>query len=223
MFKTIAHRLGAGLAPENSLQALRLSLQRGARAFETDIRFTRDGTAVLLHDTDLIRTTGQQALLSELDFNDLQSAFRLSNGESVPSLQQLLAITTRQKVCVYLELKDNHACDRLITAVQAQPNRQNLIFSCFDHHAVKYVKHTLPDLRCMALIEGNPVDAVHMCKACKADQFGVAWQTASPNTIEQLSQAGIPSFTYTINDPAEIAQARAMGFSGVFSDKIVSI
>lgn len=51
----IAHRGARALAPENTLAALRKAAELGAEMVEVDVHLTRDGTAALLHDSDLRR------------------------------------------------------------------------------------------------------------------------------------------------------------------------
>lgn len=53
----IAHRGGASLAPENTLVAARRAWELGADLWEFDVRITRDGVPILMHDATLRRTT----------------------------------------------------------------------------------------------------------------------------------------------------------------------
>ncbi len=53
----LAHRGASALAPENTLEAAKLAWFQGADAWELDVQLTRDGVAVVLHDSGLIRTT----------------------------------------------------------------------------------------------------------------------------------------------------------------------
>ena len=53
----IAHRGGAALAPENTLAAARRAWESGADLWEFDVRLTKDGTPILMHDATLRRTT----------------------------------------------------------------------------------------------------------------------------------------------------------------------
>ena len=53
----IAHRGASAFAPENTLEAARLGLARGADGWELDVRLTRDGVPVVIHDASLRRTT----------------------------------------------------------------------------------------------------------------------------------------------------------------------
>ena len=52
-----AHRGARSLAPENTLAAARLALAAGARMWEIDVRMSRDGEIVLIHDPNLERTS----------------------------------------------------------------------------------------------------------------------------------------------------------------------
>ncbi|MFZ0942279.1 MAG: glycerophosphodiester phosphodiesterase family protein [Syntrophobacteraceae bacterium] len=83
-----AHRGARSLAPENTLAAARVALAAGARMWEIDVRMSRDGELVLLHDPDLKRTSDAQSkfpgrspwlvddfTLSELKFLDFGSWF----------------------------------------------------------------------------------------------------------------------------------------------------
>src|SRR3954462_2834337 len=55
--KLFAHRGGGSLAPENTLAAVKLGQSLGYRAHEFDVKLTKDGVAMLLHDDTLERTT----------------------------------------------------------------------------------------------------------------------------------------------------------------------
>ena len=57
----VAHRGARSLAPENTLAAARLGLAAGAGMWETDVRLSKDGEPVLVHDPDLARTSDAPA------------------------------------------------------------------------------------------------------------------------------------------------------------------
>ena len=52
-----AHRGFSARAPENTLPALQAALEAGAHVAEIDVRLTRDGKLVLMHDSEVDRTT----------------------------------------------------------------------------------------------------------------------------------------------------------------------
>src|SRR3972149_12270636 len=55
----VAHRGASHTAPENTLASVTLAWQRDADAAEIDVRLTRDGRIVALHDETTERTAGR--------------------------------------------------------------------------------------------------------------------------------------------------------------------
>ena len=110
----IAHRGLARDYPENTLLAFRAAQQAGADAVEMDIQFAACGTAVVIHDPNLERTTGQQALVQEMTAVELcrQSAHepaRLGeqyHGETIPTLAgAAAALAGDTALTVFIEIK----------------------------------------------------------------------------------------------------------------------
>ncbi|MCW2606145.1 MAG: glycerophosphodiester phosphodiesterase [Frankiales bacterium] len=74
--QVVAHRGSSGAVAEHTLAAYELAVQEGADALECDVRLTRDGVLVCVHDRKVDRTsdgrgvvsTLELAQLSELDF-----------------------------------------------------------------------------------------------------------------------------------------------------------
>ncbi|KAF4407055.1 MULTISPECIES: glycerophosphodiester phosphodiesterase [Streptomyces] len=83
----VAHRGHPYRARENTLPSLRSALAAGADAVEFDVRVTRDGVPVLLHDATLERLWGHDRRLPDLGAADLR---RLTGG-GVPTLREALA------------------------------------------------------------------------------------------------------------------------------------
>jgi glycerophosphoryl diester phosphodiesterase len=85
----IAHRGASGQAPENTLAAFELAVKQGADAFELDVRVTKDGAAVVLHDATLDRTTDfsgpvRSRTLAELRGADAGYRFTGDDGRTTP-------------------------------------------------------------------------------------------------------------------------------------------
>ena len=102
--RLFAHRGGAALAPENTLEAFDAAARLGVDAFELDVRLTRDGEVVVFHDEGTDRITGvpgtvEDRTLEELRALDAGFAFSPDGGAShpwrgrgvkVPTLRELL-------------------------------------------------------------------------------------------------------------------------------------
>src|SRR2546428_9567837 len=93
----IAHRGNRVRAAENTMLALQQAVDLGADALEFDVRVTRDGVPVLMHDPDLDRTTNGRGPLEALTFDEVRtldagarSPYGAGMRLKVPSLEEVL-------------------------------------------------------------------------------------------------------------------------------------
>ncbi|MET9516972.1 glycerophosphodiester phosphodiesterase [Streptomyces sp. NPDC002994] len=94
----VAHRGDPYRVRENTLASLRSAVERGADAVEIDVRLTRDGVPVLLHDDSLKRLWGHERLLARLTEHDLRE---LTHG-GVPTLREALSAIDSHRVMIDL-------------------------------------------------------------------------------------------------------------------------
>ncbi len=69
--QVVAHRGSSDDAPEHTLSAYKRAIQQGADALECDVRLTRDGHLVCVHDRTINRTSTGKGVLSTLELADL--------------------------------------------------------------------------------------------------------------------------------------------------------
>jgi glycerophosphoryl diester phosphodiesterase len=107
----MAHRGASALLPENSLAAFARALADGADILETDLRFSKEGEIVLMHDETVDRTTTGSGPVRDLSLAEFKRlTVRHAGGvsrvnEAPPTLQSLIDLTGAQ-VPLALELKD---------------------------------------------------------------------------------------------------------------------
>lgn len=86
----IGHRGAPALAPENTLASIKAAVNAGADMVEFDVQLTSDGRFVVMHDSSMLRTTGDERLVSELTLQQIKQ-LRTLEGHEVPTLDQTLA------------------------------------------------------------------------------------------------------------------------------------
>ncbi|RII09611.1 Glycerophosphoryl diester phosphodiesterase [Streptomyces sp. YIM 130001] len=94
----VGHRGDPYQARENTLASLRSALAAGADAVETDVRATRDGVPVLLHDATLERLWGHDRQLARLTADEVRDL----TGGGVPTLAESLATTGTARMMIDL-------------------------------------------------------------------------------------------------------------------------
>lgn len=130
--------------PENSMAAFRRSLEHGF-GFEFDVRLTRDGKLVIMHDNALERMTGSKKLVSECTYAEL-SALRLNDtNEKIPLFSEVLNLVNGREALI-VEIKTADDCDLVCSAVAKQLDnyRGDFVVESFDPRAVRWFKKNRP-------------------------------------------------------------------------------
>jgi glycerophosphoryl diester phosphodiesterase len=96
-----AHRGASFSHPENTISAFKEAIDLGVQMIEFDVRLTCDSILVILHDTELIRTTGINAKVNEVPFMEVRKLDaglwkdKKFFGEKIPTLEEVLDLIPR--------------------------------------------------------------------------------------------------------------------------------
>jgi glycerophosphoryl diester phosphodiesterase len=197
--KIAAHRGANRYAPENTLPAIRTAARLGVDFAEIDIRTTRDGKHVLLHDATLDRTTDGKGSIRGIAFEE---ATMLSAGTwfgkpfretRVPSFDDGL-MALGDKTGAYLDAKDI-VPEALIAAIrQYHLEDRHVVYQsanyCDRIRKLDPMVRTLPPLRRL-----NQLDAI-----AAIEPYGVdaAWSSLSQEMIAKCHEKGIQVFSDAI-------------------------
>ena len=110
----VAHRGDPYRARENTLDSIRSALERGADSVEIDVRVTRDGVPVLLHDVTLDRLWGHDVRLDRLTHAELTEL----TGGGVPTLREALLAAGAHRVMVDLPGSTDDSVRRTVGVVR---------------------------------------------------------------------------------------------------------
>lgn len=136
----VAHRGDPYRFRENTLASLRSALRQGADAVEIDVRLTRDGVPVLLHDATLKRLWELDRPLRSLSWAEVRSA----TGGGVPSLSAALEATEGSRVMVDLpDTPDVRDARRVVEAVR-EAGAQDRVCYCAGAEAMLAVRAADP-------------------------------------------------------------------------------
>ncbi|AYN39155.1 glycerophosphodiester phosphodiesterase [Streptomyces dangxiongensis] len=136
----VAHRGDPYRFRENTTDSLRSALDLGADAVEIDVRLTRDGVPVLLHDDTLQRLWGVERPLRSLSAEEVRG---LTAG-GVPTLAEALAATGDSRVLVDLCGRvDRRTVERVLDAVR-QSGARDRVYYCAGAEAMLAVRAADP-------------------------------------------------------------------------------
>lgn len=229
----IAHRGASAQAPENTLAAFELAWTGGARWVEADVQPTADSELVILHDPDLVRTTGlpgtvrelAAAALAELDAGSwFGPAFA---GQRVPSLRQLLDVMP-DRGHLLLEIKGEFTPEQIVRkldTIEGHPAGDRVALQSFEIHVLETVAQLRPGVDLGVLREHLDEDPVALCSWLGASSYNPEYREflENPAVIGPLHEAGIAVAVWTSDDPAEWEQLDALGVDAIITNDPVDL
>jgi glycerophosphoryl diester phosphodiesterase len=224
---TSAHRGHSAAAPENTLAALDAAWRAGATVAEIDVRMSRDGQLVLMHDRTLDRTTNGRGAVSamtaaELGRLDAGSWFGPAfAGEPIPRLDTVLA-WARGRIGLLVELKifperDPRYLPRVIDTFRALDVAAGSAIASFDHRVLAAVHAAEPAWPIEMIYNARLADPVAAARACGATLVSLEPEFCLAEDVAAMHQAGLAVLT-TVLSLEHAAELDAMGVDFIEAD-----
>ena len=137
--KGMAHRGYPVKYPENTLISFQAAYELGFTHLELDVQLSKDGIAIVMHDTTVNRMTNAKGLIKDFTFLELRD-LKVGETETIPTLEEAL-LFAKDKMIVSIELKqqgdlyDGLEAETLKIIKQTDMMDQVYVNS-FDHFAV---------------------------------------------------------------------------------------
>jgi len=133
-----AHRSAHLVNPENSLSAIKDAIEIGADIIELDVRKTKDGVYVLLHDEKIDRTTTAKGEVSNYTFEELSKIPLLQNGqptnERIPTFESALrAAKDRIMIDIDFKLDSTEDAINVCKLVREAGMEKQVLFFVYDY------------------------------------------------------------------------------------------
>lgn len=235
--RTVAHRGGGTLAPENTIAALRCGLEHGYRAVEFDVMLAKDGVPVVVHDTELGRTVAGSGAIPyytavQLAAMDAGGWFGAGYaGEGVPAFDAVVAFCQAHGIWMNIEIKPAPGFDAQTGTVVARATRDHFaqeiaagellpLLSSFSIDALEAARQAAPELARGWLVEQIPSDWAKKAKELDVVAIHCDHQQLTPELAREVKEAGYGLFCYTVNTPARASELLAWGVDGFCTDRI---
>ncbi|WP_429141721.1 glycerophosphodiester phosphodiesterase [Aeromonas hydrophila] len=217
----IAHRGASGLAPENTLKAIRLALALGAGAIEIDVQLA-DGELWVFHDRRLERCTDGSGVLTAQSRAYLAS-LDAGEGEGIPTLWQVMEAIAGQAE-LHIELKGAQTADevaRLTRRAEAELGfgPTQWVVSSFHHPELARFAALRPDIRLGALTATIPLTLAKFAAELGAWSLNCDVDFVDQALVQDAHDRGLKVLVYTVDEPADQAMLAAIGVDGIFTNR----
>lgn len=236
--KWISHRGESIDAPENTLAAFRLAMQRDTDGMECDIHFSSDKVVVCCHDETSKRTSGCEKIIADstyaelrqLDFSAGKSAYR---GERIPTLAEALAVLRPGKK-FYLEIKRGNTeliGPVLALVAEAKVPLADIVLICFDQEVCRQAKNLCPELKTLWLASysddkpPSPEEIIAHLQNCQADGINLNGNPSFVNAafVTRIKKAGYYFAVWTIDDVERATELLECGVDAITSNQAAAL
>ena len=226
--RIIGHRGARGEAPENTLGGFQYIHDLGIRAVEFDVRQLKDHELIIMHDDNMLRTTGSDQALYPLNSTQLDTYNQAHiwldwEKQSTPTLRQALQI-----------MQDFEHLEVEVKAVQTQAEAERLtqhltqqligfehsaVITSFDLKILQALQDQHSTFKRGLLIEDD-IQHLAIEQALKYDCCQIGWmnQLATDDLLKATQQANLAISVWTVNDIERAKHLRDCGIDGLITD-----
>ncbi len=236
----IAHRGGAGLAPENTLAAFHNAVHRwGADMLEMDVHCTLDGEVVVIHDETVDRTTDGSGRIDELTFSELQeldAGYSFLDPDGVPSFRGKGVRIPR-----FEELLESLPGIRMNVDAKGREVAPGLVEIILRHGAEDRVLVAAEWEVTRKAVRGYPgpwgasrrhlfgfVVGIHLpgggwytpaCDVLQIPETHRGIPVLTPRFVREAHRRNLPIHVWTVDDPGDMRRFLEMGVDGIQTDR----
>ena len=224
-----AHRGDSSSAPENTLAAFEMAIENGADVIELDVRQTKDGEIVIMHDESLKRTCGVNKKVGNLTYEELleYSPTAKCKGEDkerfkdekIPTLREAIELVG-DRAELNIELKpaktDKKFAKTVVEIIQEYDYYDNCVVTSLNYGSIKKIKMTDPKIKTiyvMAVAMGDLYSLEY------ADGFSIKSRYITNDLVKQAHSMGKEVYAWTIDDKNILESMMLMDVDSIITNK----
>lgn len=239
----IAHRGGAGIYPENTLYAFERARDSGVDVIELDVRRTSDGTLVVMHDSDVQRTTDKTGAVAEMTLDEvkkLDAGFRFSpdggqtfpfrgKGIVVPTLREVFAALPEMKFNIEPKQQTPSLVESLCGKIREFNLSNKTIVGSFNQTILDEFRHACPEVatsaspseagKFLAYYETGLIESYSpLMQALQIPEYVGGVQIVTKEFVEAAHERNMKVHVWTVNETAAMERLLENGVDGIMTD-----
>jgi glycerophosphoryl diester phosphodiesterase len=217
----IGHRGAKAHVAENTPESFQRALDLGAEGIELDVHACATGELVVIHDFTVDRTTNGKGEVSKLALTELKK-LKIEDQYRIPTLQEVMNLVGKQ-FFVNIEMKGRHTAKPLSEFLKRLVKEEgytynSFIVSSFQKEELQIMSDINPDVQIGVLTQASITEAWEWAEEFKAKAIHPHFTLLTDSNVQKAQRAGFKIYTWTVNEPDDIARVKAMGVDGIISD-----
>ncbi|MCP8310974.1 MAG: hypothetical protein L6N94_05695 [Candidatus Methylarchaceae archaeon HK01M] len=213
----IAHRGASSYEPENTLRAIERALDVRADMIEVDVRSSKDGQIVVIHDGSVDRTTNGKGHVKDLTLEELKK-LDAGKGEKIPTLKEVIDYV-RQKVILVIEIKVTNIERSVAKIIEREGIARGAIITSFFHPIVKKVKEANPIIKTGVIFKCHPIRPPELALSAHAEVLFPEYKYVSQEMVEEAHKYDLEVYPWTVDDLDKMNYFNKIGVDGIVTNK----
>lgn len=213
MFLNVGHRGAGAYEIENTLESFQKAIELGVNAIELDVRKSKDGKLVIIHDDNLKKVFGKDVPVNRAKLKELKQI----TENKIPTLEEALK-TIDQKVEKFLvELKEIGYEKNVLEIVKREKLKNRVIIISFHEQALSNMRKLDEKIETGLVYSKykNPITAALKLNAQYLVPF---YRVTHTRDVEKAHKNNLKVIVWTINTKQEVKEYMAKGVDGIASD-----
>jgi len=210
----VGHRGARAVHPENTVTALKEGM-KCADFVEIDIRLTKDGIPVVMHDATLDRTTNGSGPLSGKTLQEIQQ-LDAGDGHSAPTLQDVCDLCL-PSCGIVAEIKESGS-EEAVCSILCEYDPHFLWVVSFLPESIQTVKRLLPRVKAGLICSTDCDDPFSPVLSTGADAILPRQTIVTQEMVAEAHRQGLSVIIWTLNAPEAYMKAVASGADGWVTD-----
>lgn len=215
-FLKIAHRGASAYEPENTLRSFKVAIDMKADMIEFDVRMSKDGHLVVIHDNTVDRTTNGRGYVNELTLEELEN-LDAGRGEKIPTLKEVVELGVG-KTKFAIELKEGGTEKKTISLIKEYNLLDEVFIISKSRELLKKVKILEGDIR-TCLIMVLSCASIDSGRESLANAIAPFHFFITKRLVKRAHRSGLFLFTWIVDSKKRAQWMKDIGINGIVTNK----
>ncbi len=208
-------------APKNTLSAFYTALIMGADGIKTEIRLSKDKTAVLFSDDNLENLTDADGIIENYTVSQLKYLkVKGRNGffDRIVTLEEFLSVFSAYNVNFLLELKVPDADEQVLSLINKYRVVKNIVIASSEPDYIKTVRQKCDYVKLCLITDTDGISEIQALKEIDGYMICIDAKVLTKKSLETLTECGFEVCAHNITDKRLAKKMQSIGVDAIITD-----
>ena len=209
----VAHRGYSSVYPENTILSVRKAIELGVDFVEIDVRETKDGKLILMHDEKIDRTTNGKGYVRNLKYSEIKN---LDAGKwkgnfknvKIPTFEEVI-MEAKGRVNLMIEIKEA-SITKVLEIIEKHRVIENIVITSFNLSYLIKTRKKNPAISTALITHTRPQDLSELIRH-GIQMVNIEYHHFSEKMLEEFTKRGLLTNIWTVDEEKEMERFISMG------------